>query len=58
MLSLVTTSVLFWIDSLVPTFDFKQEILSHGADYEVLCPDWFRDEIKAEVVKMCEIYGI
>ena len=43
---------------LVPTFDFKQEILSHGADYEVLCPDWFRDEIKAEVVKMCKIYGI
>ncbi len=28
-----------------PTFDFRQEILSHGAEVEVLSPKWFRDEI-------------
>ena len=35
---------------LCPTFDFRQEILSHGADIEVLSPRWFRDEI-AEISK-------
>ena len=43
---------------LVPTFDFKQEILSHGPDYEVLCPDWFRDEVKADVAQMYMNYGL
>lgn len=33
-----------------PTYDFRQEILSHGADIEVLSPQWFRDEI-AEILK-------
>jgi hypothetical protein len=28
-----------------PTFDFRQELLSHGSDVEVLEPEWFRDEI-------------
>ena len=41
---------------LVPTFDFKQEILSHGPDYEVLSPQWFRDEIKDDIVKMLGNY--
>ena len=35
---------------LRPTFDFRQEILSHGSDIEVLEPKWFRDEI-AEIAK-------
>lgn len=35
---------------LRPTFDFRQEILSHGCDIEVLEPTWFRDEI-AEISK-------
>ena len=35
---------------LRPTFDFRQEILSHGSDIEVLSPKWFRDEI-AEISK-------
>lgn len=35
---------------LRPTFDFRQEILSQGADIEVLSPKWFRDEI-AEISK-------
>ena len=33
-----------------PTFDFIQELLSNGADVEVLSPDWFRKEV-AEIVK-------
>ncbi len=41
---------------LVPTFDFKQEILSHGPDYEVLSPEWFRDEIKADIASMIKNY--
>ncbi|GAB6120591.1 helix-turn-helix transcriptional regulator [Dysgonomonas termitidis] len=28
-----------------PTYDFRQELLSHGADIEVLAPEWFREEI-------------
>ena len=43
---------------LVPTFDFRQEILSHGPDYEVLSPEPFRDELKAEIIKMCRNYGL
>lgn len=30
---------------LQPTFDFRQEILSHGAEIEVLSPKWLREEI-------------
>lgn len=33
-----------------PSFDFRQEILSHGTQVEVLKPKWFRDEI-AEIVR-------
>ena len=43
---------------LVPTFDFKQEILSHGPDYEVLSPNWFRAEIKADIATMYKNYGL
>lgn len=28
-----------------PTYDFRQELLSHGAEIEVLSPKWFREEI-------------
>lgn len=28
-----------------PTYDFRQELLSHGAEIEVLSPEWFRTEI-------------
>lgn len=41
---------------LVPTLDFKQEILSHGADYEVLAPQWYRDEIKNDIARMMSNY--
>jgi hypothetical protein len=41
---------------LVPTFDFKQEILSHGMSVEVLSPESLRDEIHAEIKKMLQRY--
>ena len=41
---------------LVPTLDFKQEILSHGSDYEVLAPQWYRDEIKNDIARMMRNY--
>lgn len=28
-----------------PTYDFRQEILSHGAEMEVLSPKWLREQI-------------
>lgn len=37
---------------LQPSFDFRQELLSHGADVEVLSPKWLRDEI-AKTTKEC-----
>ena len=43
---------------LVPTFDFTQEILSHGSAVEVISPEEFRNEIKREVEKMRENYGL
>ena len=41
---------------LAPTFDFKQEILSHGDGIEVISPDWFRKEMKVTVRKMNNLY--
>ena len=39
-----------------PTFDFKQEILSHGDDIEILSPKWFREELKETVSNMNKCY--
>ena len=41
---------------LVPTYEFKQEILSRGANVEVLSPKDLREEIKEEVKKMNNLY--
>ncbi len=41
---------------LVPTFDFKQEILSKGPSVEVLSPESFREEIHADIKAMIERY--
>jgi len=41
---------------ITPTFDFRQEILSHGAGIEVLSPEWFRKEMKETVQKMNRYY--
>ncbi len=43
---------------LVPTFDFKQEILSRGCNAEVLAPQWFRDEIAGEIREMIRKYEL
>jgi len=42
--------------NLKPTFDFKQEILSHGSYVEVLEPASLRDEINTVIAKMAERY--
>jgi predicted DNA-binding transcriptional regulator YafY len=41
---------------LIPSFDFRQEILGRGAAVKVLTPDWFKDEIAEEVKKMVNNY--
>jgi len=41
---------------LVPTYEFRQEILSHGSDAEVLSPAPLRALLKEEIEKMKKIY--
>jgi len=41
---------------LSPTFDFRQELLSHGDEIEVLSPDWFRKELEEVVRNMNNLY--
>ena len=43
---------------IAPTYDFKQELLSHGAFVEVLSPEWFRDEIRGDIADMASKYGL
>ena len=43
---------------IAPTFDFVQEILSHGADVEVLEPAELRERISGEITGMAARYGI
>ncbi len=43
---------------IAPTFDFVQEILSHGADVEVLAPAELRERISEDVAGMASCYGI
>ena len=43
---------------IAPTFDFVQEILSHGADVEVLEPAELRERISDSVAGMASRYGI
>lgn len=43
---------------VVPTYDFKQEILKNGPEVEVLAPEDFRDEVKADIAEMYRIYGL
>ncbi|GIM59754.1 helix-turn-helix transcriptional regulator [Capnocytophaga canimorsus] len=42
---------------LRPTYDFRQEILSHGAEIEVISPNWFRKEIQQIVAEMHKFYS-
>jgi hypothetical protein len=39
-----------------PTYDFRQELLSHGAEIEVLSPQWFREEVSAISKEMNQLY--
>ena len=41
---------------LFPTFDFNQEILSHGANVVVISPESFRDEIKKDIKSIIKNY--
>lgn len=41
---------------LIPTLDFKQELMGNGAEVEVLEPAWLRDEIKNDINKMYSQY--
>ena len=41
---------------IAPTYDFIQEILSHGNQLEVLSPDTFRQQIKAIIQEMYNFY--
>jgi predicted DNA-binding transcriptional regulator YafY len=41
---------------IAPTYDFIQEILSHGNQLEVLSPDAFRQQIKAIIQEMNTFY--
>ena len=43
---------------IAPTFDFVQEILSHGADVEVLEPLELRESIADDVARMASRYAI
>lgn len=41
---------------LAPAYDFRMELLSNGADVEVIRPVWFRNEVKNIVTKMTMRY--
>ena len=41
---------------IAPTYDFIQEILSHGNQLEVLSPDTFRQQIKVIIQEMLNFY--
>ncbi len=42
---------------LRPAYDFQQEILSHGADMEVLSPAWLRESIAEAYRKQYLLYS-
>lgn len=41
---------------LQPTYDFRQELLSHGSEVEVLSPKWFREEISNIIKEQITFY--
>ncbi len=41
---------------VIPTYDFRQEVLSHGAEVEVLAPEHFRAELAAIASQQYETY--
>lgn len=46
-----------WVEvDLVPTYDFKMELLTHSFHLEVIEPSSLRHEMKELLEKMCEVY--
>jgi predicted DNA-binding transcriptional regulator YafY len=41
---------------LIPTIDFKQELLSMGSNVEVLTPLKLREEMRDDILEMGELY--
>ena len=41
---------------VVPTYELRQEILSHGANVEVVSPKALREQIKEEIAEMHKLY--
>jgi predicted DNA-binding transcriptional regulator YafY len=41
---------------VVPTYELRQEILSHGANVEVVFPKTLRAQIKEEIAAMHKLY--
>ncbi|MBR3079722.1 MAG: WYL domain-containing protein [Prevotella sp.] len=41
---------------IAPTYDFIQEVLSHGNQLEVISPDAFRQQVKAIIQEMRDFY--
>lgn len=41
-----------------PTYDFLQEVLSHGAEVEVLAPLWFRHQVADMADEMNKTYNV
>lgn len=41
---------------VVPTYELRQEILSHGANVEVVYPKTLRAQIKEEIAAMHKLY--
>ena len=41
---------------LSPTYDFRQEVLSHGDEVEVVEPKWLREEISGVAKRIGEVY--
>lgn len=43
---------------LQPTYEFRQELLSHGAEIEVLSPKWFREEVSNIIKEQTTLYAL
>ena len=43
---------------ICPEFDFQQEILSKGEDFEVLEPVWLRKEMAGKIKRMWNKYNV
>lgn len=51
-----TSSYTIFSYYIKPTFDFIQELLSHGEKIEILKPEWLRNEVAKIVFEQCELY--